>query len=317
MKFISKGGKRKMYLVDSNGQLKIKKSRKSKTEIAFILFGISIPIISVIFFWIIINFQGILLAFQEKVDGSYIWGLGNFKYLWEEVTSPTSKIMEGLKNTLIFFVFSTFLQLPTTYAISFFIYKKVPFANGFRYIFMIPAIVSAVVLTSFVKFMLAADGPVSELIYMMTGDYILLLADSRYALTTLLVYQFWSTFGSGIILYVATFARIPQQLVEAGRLDGLSFWGEIKHVVFPLTWPFFSTMLLLQFSGIFGAGGPVLLFTKGQYGTYTLSYWIFEQTQGGNGVTRGACLGLVLTCITLPIILVFKRWADSIEPIEY
>jgi ABC-type sugar transport system permease subunit len=133
----------------------------------------------------------------------------------------------------------------------------------------------------------------------------------------LLIYSFWASFGSGIILYVATFSRIPQTLVEAGRLDGMSFWGEIIHVVFPLTWPLFSTQLLLQFCGFLNASGPILLFTKGKFGTYTLSYWIFEQTQGGIGLTKGAALGLVMTLVSLPVVLIFKSLAEKVEPIEY
>lgn len=294
-----------------------KKQKKSSSEVAFILFGISIPILSVVFFWFIINFNGILLAFRKYNGANYIWTFENFKYVWDAITNPMSNISEGLKNTIIWFVFGLVIQMPTAYIISFFVYKKIPFANGFRFIFMIPGMVSAVVMTSFVKFMLSAGGPITEIISKLTNENILVLADSRYAMPTLMLYTFWSTFGSGIILYVATFSRIPQQLVEAGRLDGMSFWGEIKNIVFPLTWPLFSTMLLLQFCGFLGASGPILLFTKGKFGTYTLSYWIFEQTQGGIGVTKGAALGLVMTAISLPVVLIFKRLADKVEPIEY
>lgn len=293
------------------------KRKKTSSEIAFILFGISIPILSVIFFWIIINFNGILLAFKKFSGSSYTWSLDNFKYIWDAMVSPQSKIKEGLVNTLIWFFFGLLIQLPTTYLVSFFVYKKIPFANGFRFIFMIPSMVSAVVLSSFVKFMLSAGGPIPELLSSLTGENIMPLADSRYAMATMMIYTFWSGFGSGIILYVATFARIPQSLVEAGRLDGMSLWGEIVNIVFPLTWPLFSTMLLLQFCGFLGASGPVLLFTGGKFGTYTLSYWIFEQTQGGAGLTKGAALGLVMSLISLPVVLIFKKLADGVEPIEY
>jgi len=297
----------------------IRKRRKSSSEIAFILFGITIPILSVIFFWIIINFNGILLAFKKHEGSSVVWSLDNFRFVWDAIVNPNTKekIGEGLRNTFIWFFFGLFVQMPTAYIISFFVYKKIPFANGFRFIFMIPSMVSAVVMTSFVKFMLSAGGPIPELLFALSGENIMPLADSRYAMPTMLVYTFWSTFGSGIILYVATFSRIPQSLVEAGRLDGMGFWKEIVNIVFPLTWPLFSTMLLLQFCGFLGASGPVLLFTKGQFGTYTLSYWIFEQTQGGAGLNKGAALGLVMTVVSLPVVLIFKRLADKVEPIEY
>lgn len=308
--------KEQVFYVD-NIKIVLKEPKKTLIEKLFIIFGIALPIINVIVFWFIVNGESIFLAFQEMQNGEYVWTFNNFRYIWDALKNPMSPVMEGFKNTMIFFSFSTFVQLPTTYLIAFLVYKKIPFANGFRWIFMIPAMVSAVVLTSCVKFMLAPGGPLPEIWNDLFGTKPLFFADSDYALGTMLVYQYWAGFGGGILLYVANFSRIPKQLVEAGRLDGMSFFEEIIHVVFPLTWPFFSTMLMLQMSSIFGASGPVLLFTEGKYGTYTLSYWIYEQTISGAGLTKGACIGFIMTILTLPIILIFKKIADSVEPIEY
>ena len=300
----------------NNQKIVLKKPKKKLSEILFIIFGLTLPIINVILFWFVVNSKSILMAFQDRIGFDTVWTLKHFKYIFEEVLNPQSTMIEGLKNTMLFFFFDLIIQTGTTYVISFFIYKKIPFANGFRYIFMLPGIISAVAISSCVKFMFSPGGPMPEIWEMIFGVKPLFFADSDYTLKFLLLYQYWLGFGGGILLYVATFARIPQELVEAGRLDGLGYFREMINIVFPLTWPFFSTMLLMKFCGMLGAGGPVLLFTKGSYGTYTLSYWIYELTTGG-GTYRGAAVGLVMTAISLPISLVFNWLANKVEPIEY
>ncbi len=53
--------------------------------------------------------------------------------------------------------------------------------------------------------------------------------------------------------------RIPQELSEAGRLDGLSEFGVYRHVVLPLTWPALGTVALFQFVAAWNDfGGPML-----------------------------------------------------------
>lgn len=308
--------KKKDSLAQLNPNIVFNKTKRQKTEIYFILFGLFFSVTNVIMFWLVPNVSSIFMAFQKKVGFETVWTLENFSYIWSEVINPESNIVNAIGNTFLYFFYDLIVLTPLIYIVSFFVYKKIPCANVFRYIFIVPNMLSSVAISSCFKFMFSPGGPIPEVWEMIFGTKPLFFADSRYVNPTLMFYLFWLSFGGGMILYVATFSRIPQEIVEAGRLDGLTYFGEMINIVFPLTWPFFSTMLLLKFCGMLGAGAPVLLFTKGAYGTYSLSYWIFEQTTGG-GTYRASAFGLVLTFIQLPISLLFYHFANKVEPIEY
>lgn len=294
-----------------------KRPKLSLQKKLFIIAGITGPILSFLVFWLAMNFTGLFTAFQVAGSDGVKLGFDNFKFVIDELRNPMSTLRGGFKNTFIFFFFNLLVQIPVCYAMSFFMYKKILGHNVFRYIFFLPCIISAVVMTAFVKFMLAPGGPLPVVWGKLFGVEPLFLQDSRYAMPTLLVYGLWSGFGINLILYTASFNRIPQELVEAGKLDGLGLWQEVRYIVFPLTWPFFSTMLMLSFTGIFSASGPILLFTQGDYDTMTISFWIYQKTMTGAQTGLAAALGWLLTVISFPLVLLVRKLADKVEPIEY
>lgn len=291
-----------------------KKKMPISTKI-FILVCIAAPIINFFVFYLGINFNALLLPFQSP-SGQGL-SLNNFRVLLEEFNNPYSDLRSSFNNTFIFFGVSILVELPLTFAMSFFFYKKIWGNRVFLNIFFLPSIISGVIITACFKYIIAPDGPVFLIVENIFGNSPLFLQDSGYALKTIIFYNIWMSSGMSLILYTAAFNRIPQSILEAGRLDGLGFWKEIKYILIPLSWPFLSTMLLLSFCGIFGAGGPILLFTKGAYGTFTLSYWIFDKTIEAAGLNLAATLGLVLSVMSVPIILIFRKLADNVEVYEY
>ena len=86
---------------------------------------------------------------------------------------------------------------------------------------------------------------------------------------------------------------------------------ELLSIVLPAIWPTLGTMLLLSSTGILGASGPILLFTQGEFGTNTLSYWIYDMTvaSGGSGSNQeyAATVGMIMTVLTLPIVFGVKK----------
>ena len=97
----------------------------------------------------------------------------------------------------------------------------------------------------------------------------------------------------------------------------------VCNIVIPLIFPTVSTMMILSLTGIFGAGGPILLFTNGDYNTSTLGFWIFQQVYG-TGAIGGtgnygpvSAAGLVFTLIGFPIIMVVKKLLDKVPDVEY
>ena len=303
-----------------------KKRKINVNRTLFIVAGLVLPILSFLVFWLYVNFNSFLLAFQEP--RTYEWTLNNFAQFWDELTREGGTIGIALGNTLIYFavgIIMLFLNLVASY----FLYKKIFMYKTFRIIFYLPAIISAVVLTTVYAEFIKPQGPLGAILKAMgipmrpEG----LLGDAATATWTIVIYTIWSGF-TNMILFHGSLARIPGEIIEAAKLDGCGPFRECIHIVFPLILPMFSTMLIFNLTGLFTASGPILLFTPEiyeatAYKTMTISYWIFTQVYGMGGLGGSGYYGVVSAagiCFTLmgvPIILLVRKLLDKIPVVEY
>ena len=288
----------------------------------FIVGMLSIAIVHFLVFWLYVNLSSILMAFKNVTIEGTKWGFGNFKIMFDSFRNPTSELRGAFVNTMIFFAVNLLIKLPLTFICSYFLYKKIKGYKYYRFVFFLPSIISAVVLTSLLKYMVNPGGPLPRIYEMLWGrEAPLFLADSDYALGVILFYTIWSGFGVNIILFQGAMSRIPPEIIEAGKIDGVGMTRELFQIVTPLVWPTISTVVVLAFVGIFSSSGEILLFTKGLYDTYTISYWIFELVQGIKGTVNleyASTVGIFFSVIALPIVLLVTRGLAKItESVEY
>lgn len=295
--------------------------RKNKIKrVIFIVAMIIVPMLNFIVFYVYVNFNSILMSFQTISNtGETKYTLDWFKLVIDAIFVRNDMLVY-LNNTMIYFLTSLLIILPCTALIAYFIYKKIFMYKFFRVIFFLPSIFSAVVLTTIYKNIVGIEGPVAALYAQIHNlDRIPeFFNDARYATSAIVVYCIWTGFGTNLILMTGAMARIPEDVLEAGQLDGVSWIRELVSIIIPLIWPTMTTLIVLTFVGIFTASGPIFLFTKGEFDTSTISYFIFSQVYFGNGNKEyAAATGLFFTVLSVPIILGIKklleRWQDAIE----
>lgn len=252
--------------------------------------------------------------------------LENFVRFFREFTLPTSNLKLALINTLITFAL-VFISYPLKVLVSYFLYKKVPGHKFYRIIFFLPSIIFSVAIAMVFKRMVDVNGFVAQSIgEWMNLDYTPeLLADSRFANATVLFHMMWMQFPGSMVIWGGTFARIPEDVLESGRIDGVNWWQEFTRIIVPLVWPTVALQMVLLFCGIFGATGEVFLLTEGQYGTVNLYTWIYLQlySHSGNNYTSNiynfmSAGGMVMTVIAITISLLVRRITDkAFEEVEF
>lgn len=298
-------------------------ARKTQQRV-FLIVILIVPIAKWFFDWFYINGSTIVMAFQDRTGN---WSLENFGEVGKMFTDANSSFKVVIKNTLLSFFCVEFIGVPISLVVSYFIYKKIVGYKAFRVIFYLPLIISGVVMVVSFKALISPLGPVTALLknigFKLPEEG--LLFTKATATPTIIFYIIWTS-AAGNILFYSAMGRIPPELIEVGRLEGLQLFKELIYVILPMIWPTFSTMLILDFTGILNAGGPVLLFGlhdviyMGQAGT--LSFWFFSQVYYGgvSGIgTYGimSCMGLLFTSISVPITLLLRYLVDKMPSAEY
>lgn len=188
---------------------------------------------------------------------------------------------------------------------AYFLYKKIFMNKLFSVIFMLPQIVSSVIMVAIYKNLVGTNGPLDKLYTLFSGEKMapLLYTEGGVATWAIVIYCIWTGFGMNLILFSGAMAKIPPEVIESANLEGVGFMREFFAIELPLIWPTLSIMLLLSANGIFMASGPIILFTDGMYETQTISYWFYKAVILDNDYNIASAFGLMLTAAGAPLSL--------------
>ena len=307
---------------DIAGDSILQKKRYRRKELLFIWSVLILPLIDLCIFWVYGTIQSIPIAFEKYDTYGNVVGYGwqNFEYIFNTMKQPGNLFVESLLNNLKYWGLNILILTPISFLMAFFLYKKVWGYKVFRYVFFFPSILSSVIISVFFKNLVGPDGQIQYLIQALTGqEGVLLLRDSKYAMGTMLFYFAYCSLTGNLIYWLSSFARIPDEIIEAAHLDGLNTIQEFVHIVFPICWPFLATMLMLMFTGILTTNGAALLLTNGAYGTYDLGYYEYVLTVSGTKADQAisGCIGLIKGVIVLPFTLLINYFVGKIEAVKF
>lgn len=274
---------------------------------------IIVPVLAFLFFYVYININSFLMAFQRPLydgSGTIKWGFDNFKMFFSALSGADSEVWLALRNTLIFYCSGIFVRLPLSLIICYFIYKKLMFGKFFRAIIYLPNIITGTIFATLYKYMVGSGGPLFAAWAAMGVEPIYLFSNSDYAMTAMLFFVIYTGLGANFVLFGGAMNTIDPNVLDAGKIDGVGPFRELVSIIIPLIWPTLGTIILTSSIGIFGADGPLLLFTQGQYETMTLNFWIFGMTTGIGSATDyeyASAVGLIFTILGLPIVYIVTK----------
>ena len=290
---------------------------KKLKDTIFVYCLIALPLIEFFTIYVYVNVDSFFLAFQR---GGKFAGLENFKMLWDEVRADNSTILVAIKNTFIYFGADLILFVWSIF-LSYFFYKKILGYKFFRFVLYMPAIISPVVFVVLFKNLTSVNGAIALIVKNFNPDFRMpnLLARSETATWTMVVYVLWMGWTKNMLYLGGSLARIPLEVLESARLDGVGPWDELTKILVPLLLPTLSTLLLLDVVGILGSSGPILLFTKGDYNTTTISYWMFTlvYNTGNDQYVKASAAGICLTLIMFPVVYTMRWLIGKIDSVEY
>ena len=300
--------------------LKNKKKKTAWTAIAFVVL-MSLPAVSnVLVFWLGVNIQSLFMAFTDYDTGAFTWN--NFTEAVRMFTvMKGSDLSLALTNTSKFFLLGLFTTLLTLLS-SYCIFKKC-FANSFiRVMLYLPGAISSLMMAKLFNQFGMADGVLGRIVEALGGDMhgMSLMTNDKTALGAIMFFDTWLGLGSGMVVWYGAMGRIPEDLMEYGKLEGIRELREFFTIVMPLLWPTFVTMITLTVIGFFGSSGSVLVFTQGQYNTMTIAYWMYHIVNTGQEslYNLANAAGIIMMVIMLPIVFLSRKFLNRYgKEVEY
>jgi raffinose/stachyose/melibiose transport system permease protein len=263
-----------------------------------------------------------LSLFSSDANNIVHWvGFQNYREL---LTDPTlsSRLWNALKNNLIFFVIHMCVQNPVGLLLAYLLSLKIRGSVVYRTLIFTPTVLSVVIVGFAWKLILSPLWGISSNIPLLN---LMNLGVENSALITLSLISVWQYVGIPMMLFLASIIRIPEEFLEAARVDGANAWTVFWKIQFPLLLPTAGIVGVLTFVGNFNAfdlvysaqgalAGPS--FSTDLLGTFFYRTFFGFQLQGGDPFLGSAVAGIMLVIILIGVLIYLFGFQRRIENVE-
>lgn len=241
----------------------------------------TIPVVALFFcFNTLPLLKGVMYSFTNfKGFGSYDWvGVRNYMDLFQDVRVGNSywfTFKLAIVTTIVVNVISLLLAMALN--------SKIRAKSFFRGAYFLPNILGALVVgyifNYFFTYILPAVG---EMIGWETLSSSL-LSSKNLAWIAIVIACAWQAIAMNTIIYISGLQTVPEDVYEAGAIDGATGWNKFKNLTFPLILPFFTINMVLCVKNFLMVFDQIMALTKGgpAQSTESISYLIYQNGMAG------------------------------------
>ena len=203
-------------------------------------------------------------------------GLDQYVRLWQD-----GRWWTALCNTVVFTTTSVALEMTLGVALALLLHRRLRGRGALRTIVLVPwALPTAVMALAWVWIFNDSFGVLNDLLERagLLSSPVAWLGQPTTAMLALVIADVWKATPFVAIIVLAGLQSIPEQVLEAARVDGLTAWQRFRRVVLPLLTP--SLLVALAFRAVqaYGAFDLPYVMTGGGPGgsTETVSLYAYQ-----------------------------------------
>ena len=221
--------------------------------------------------WTWVGIKNYIAAFQDKSFGHAFW------------------------YTALFAVVSLVLINVIAFAIAYALTRGIKGSNLFRTVFFMPNLIGGIVL-----------GYIWSMIFngILIKYSTSVVLESKYGFWGLIILMCWQQIGYMMIIYVAGLQSVPEDMLEAARIDGANGWQQFKHITVAYLIPTLSVVLVLLVKQGLMVFDYVKSMTAGGPGTATQTIALliynngFERNRYSYSIAQAIATGVIIALIS-------------------
>jgi raffinose/stachyose/melibiose transport system permease protein len=285
--------------------------KKRKDKGWFILF--TVPLITIFTTVVLIPFvMGIYYSFFSwdgiGANPKSFAGFENFINLFGDKRFLDSAILT-VKFTILSLITVNIIGLGFALLVT----MKLRTVNAARAMFFMPNLIGGLILGYIWQFIFSDGFRIMGEITGFESIFFNWLLNPDYALYALVFVFTWQMAGYMMIIYITGIQGIPNEVIEASRIDGANSWQRLTRVILPLLMPAFTICLFLTLSFGFKiydvnlsltGGGPINsteLFAMHIYNE------IFGYSRYGYGQAKAVVFFILVAGVTLTQVYITKK----------
>ncbi|UJW84953.1 carbohydrate ABC transporter permease [Devosia sp. SL43] len=232
-------------------------------------------------------------------------GLENY---WDLVTHRF--FGTALRNTGLIIAVSLLLQLPLALWLSLILYRNTWFTSVVRTLFFLPYMLAEIAAGLMWSFVYDGNyGLAAQLATLFGVQAPFLLASPTTVMPAIAAVLVWKYFGFHMMIYIAALQSIPDEMIEAARLDGAKKWDIVRYVKLPMIGSAIAVTAFFAITGSLQLFDLIVPLTNGgpNNSSLTIVGFLYQF-----GVTRmrigfGGAISIALFLICVVVAIVYQR----------
>ena len=234
-------------------------------------------------------------------------GLDNYRLIFDDPT-----FVAAAKHSALLLLAVPVL-LTISVLVSVLLFERVRGWRIYRSVLFFPYILAVPIIGIVASYLFTLNGVVNAMlrgIGLGGPDW---LGNENLALVTLMLVIVWREVGFGIVLFLARLLSLPEEQIEAARIDGAGWWARLRHIILPElrgTIEFYCVVAAItMLAWVFGY---VYTLTQGGPGnaTVVLEFYIYNQGLRNSLPGMASAVAVLLMGATMVFIAVLF-WVRS------
>ncbi len=225
----------------------------------------------------------------------------------------------AMLNSIKYAIFMTFFQSLIAIPLAVILNRKLIGKNFFRAAFFLPAMFSPLVMGFLWQVMMGPKetGLINQFL-MKLGLESFGFLSSQHGLNSIIVTQVWQWVGWAVVIYLANLQTIPEDMIQAAKIDGANKLQIFAKITLPLLYPGVTVVLVSSLVGGLKVYDIVQSMTGGGpgYATETIISAMIKVgfTEGNYSLAAafGVVFFLLVMAFTVGLLSILKKWEKGV-----
>ena len=231
-------------------------------------------------------------------------GLRNYRLLFSDPNVPTVLLV-----TLLFAVAAVVLEALVGTILALLMARKMRGVSVYRVLYLIPLMVAGIAAAVSWKALLdTSAGWVNSILGVFGIPQANWLASPTLALPSVVIADIWTGAPIVAVLVLAALLGMPEDPLEAARIDGASQLQVVRYIILPAIRPVLGFAVIFRTVDVFRQFGLIQILTGGGPGTKTttLNYYIYQTVFTYGNISYGSTLAvLLIVAMAIPLGVIY------------
>lgn len=254
--------------------------------------------------------------FIRFVRGKPVWNFVGFSQYADVLQDQLFRA--GVANTVFFAIVAVSIQIVLGFALALMTTRILRGRVFYRSVFLLPILVPGIVIGAIWKLMYNYHfGVINQIAALFGFPPVDWLGTVQTAMGSVIAVDVWHWTPFVFLLMLTALESLPQDVYEAAKVDGASFWQQLVHITLPMMLPAILVTLVFRLIVAFKVFDEIYLLTGGGPGTstevvsFTIYRRFFTEGQMGYGSAMSVIVLFALSTAIVAVVLASRRRSRS------